>query len=51
MLDRDAVAAHTLTREELRTVDFATIAKKATLPRSRFDAKALIDAFPYPVSG
>lgn len=49
-LDREAVAAVTLTRQELATADFAAIARQARLPAGRFDAAALIDAFPYPVS-
>jgi hypothetical protein len=48
-LAREAVASATVTREELRSTDFATIAKSARVPRSKFDAKALVDAFPYPV--
>ncbi|WP_407067627.1 polysaccharide pyruvyl transferase family protein [Marilutibacter alkalisoli] len=50
-LDRDNVAATTLTVEELKSADFAAIAKKARVPRSNFDAAALIDAFPYSVLG
>jgi hypothetical protein len=47
-LDRSAVATTTLTRDQLRTADFAAIAKTARVPRSNFDAAALLDAFPYP---
>lgn len=46
VLDREAVQMVTVTKEEASTLDLAELAGRAALPDSRFDAGALLDAFP-----
>ena len=45
-IERDEVQQVDIQSDELKTIDIQQIARQATLPRSRYDAEALLNAFP-----